>query len=401
VDAVLTGTLLRADDRVRLTAQLVEAPGGTILWSRTAEVRMGDVFQLQDDLVRQVIDSLSIPLAAGDRRRLGRDAPATGRAYELYLRANHLAHGTVAREPLVAARELYVAALEEDPGYAPAWARLGRVYRVLAKYSSGHLDEENVRLAGEAFDRAFALSPDLPVAHHLYTHFEIEQLARPEAAMIRLLGRVREMPNDPDLFAGLVVACRFRGLLEESAAAADRARHLDPGLRTSVQHTYFLLNDHEQAEALRLPGGTLADRPAARPARRGRGRAPPDAPDLRRSGQARAHVRGDARSRGRRTRGRHEAAGRGDSRHGLPRSGRAVAGRAGVVPCGPARRSPRSARAGQFDAGYTCPQLRDQPWFAPLAGDERFERLIASAEAARQRALDAFEAAGGRRLLGM
>jgi hypothetical protein len=53
------------------------------------------------------------------------------------------------------------------------------------------------------------------------------------------------------------------------------------------------------------------------------------------------------------------------------------------------------------DAGYTCPQLRDQPWFGPLAGDERFEWLMASAEAARQRALDAFEAAGGRRLLGM
>jgi serine/threonine protein kinase/tetratricopeptide (TPR) repeat protein len=399
VDAVLTGTLLRADDRVRLTAQLVEAPGGTILWSRTAEVRMGDVFQLQDDLVRQVIDSLSIPLAAGDRRRLGRDAPATGRAYELYLRANHLAHGTVAREPLVAARELYLAALDEDPGYASAWARLGRVYRVLAKYS-GHQDEENVRLAGEAFDRAFAISPDLPVAHHLYTHFEIEQLARPEAAMIRLLGRVREMPNDPDLFAGLVVACRFRGLLEESAAAADRARHLDPGLRTSVQHTYFLMNDHDRLKQFDyqeepwLTGLLLAQRGEVDEGRRLMRLTYDGAARLERMFVEMLEA---------------AAAGQVDDTRRLAEAIRATAFRdpeglslVALVLSRAGLQDEAIALLGQaIDAGYTCPQIRDQPWFVPLAGDERFERLIARAEAARQRALDAFEAAGGPRLLGI
>jgi eukaryotic-like serine/threonine-protein kinase len=399
VDAVLTGTLLRAGDRVRLTAQLVEAPGGTILWSRTAEVRMGDVFQLQDDLVRQVIESLSIPLTAGDRQRMGRDVPATGRAYELYLRANHLAHGTVAHEPLVAARDLYRAALDEDPGYAPAWARLGRVYRVLAKYS-GHLDEENVRLAGEAFDRAFALSPDLPLAHHLYTHFEIEQLARPEAAMIRLLGRVRDNPNDPDLFAGLVVACRFCGLLEASVAASERARHLDPALGTSVQHTYFLMHDLERLRRADYPqdpwltGLSLAQGGDVEEGRRLLRMTYVGAAKVERMFVEMLEAAAD---------GRAEEAQR------LAATIRATAFR---DPEGLSMIALVLSRAGLrddaialleqvVDAGYTCPQLRDQPWFAPLVGDERFEHLIRQAEGAREKALAAFEGAGGRRLLGM
>src|SRR5688500_17471312 len=120
---------------------------------------MQDVFQLQDDLARQILDSLSIPLTASDRIRLGRDVPASGRAYELYLRANHLAHSTTQPARLLAARELYHACLEDDPNYAPAWARLARVHRVIAKFG-GIEGQDSMAQAKVAFERAFALSPD-------------------------------------------------------------------------------------------------------------------------------------------------------------------------------------------------------------------------------------------------
>ena len=242
VDVVLTGTLLRSGERLRLVAQLVEAPGGTVLWSKTAEVAMGDVFQVQDDLARQVVDSLKLPLTGRERGLLDRDVPASGHVYELYLRANHLARGTVEPARLMAARELYAACLEEDPQYAPAWAQIGRVYRVLAKYAERR-DEANIQRAREAFERAFALNPQLPLAHHLYTHFEIEELGRAEAAMIRLLSRVRDIPTDAELYGGLVVACRTCGLVKASLAADARAEQLDPDVRTSVDLTWQLLGD--------------------------------------------------------------------------------------------------------------------------------------------------------------
>ena len=80
VDAAVTGTLLRAGAQVRVAAQLVEAPGGSVLWSKTAQVTLNDVFQLQDDLTRQIVESLALPLSSREQRLLAHDAPATARS---------------------------------------------------------------------------------------------------------------------------------------------------------------------------------------------------------------------------------------------------------------------------------------------------------------------------------
>jgi TolB-like protein len=246
VDVVVTGTLLRAGDQVRVATQMLEAPSGTLLCSSTAQVSLTDTFQLQDDVARRIVESLAIPLSARDQRMLGQHLPVSAKAYEIYLRANHLGAGTSNPSRLMVARDLYRSCLEEDPGYAPAWARLGRVYRVLAKYGAEGRTE-SLALAEEAFRRALEINPDLQLAHNFYTYFEIEERGRAPEAMLRLLERVGSGAADPHLFAGLVVACRFCGLLEASLAADRRARRIDPAIQTSVQYTYWALGDYPQA----------------------------------------------------------------------------------------------------------------------------------------------------------
>jgi non-specific serine/threonine protein kinase len=242
VDAILAGSLMRAGDMLRLTFQLVEAPGGAIIWSDTAVVSMEDLFQLQDELSKRIAQSLMLPLSEREHRILRHDTPATARAYEYYLRANQIAV-VRALDSMRLARDLYVQCLEEDPEYAPAWARLGRVYRFIEKF--GEDADANLERAGEAFRKAFALNPDLSIAHNLYTTIECDQGGAP-AAMLRLLERARFRRNDPDLFAGLVQACRYCDELEASVAAHHRARHLDPHVATSVAHTYFQLGDYRK-----------------------------------------------------------------------------------------------------------------------------------------------------------
>jgi serine/threonine protein kinase len=243
VDAALMGTLLRAGDRVRVVTQLVEAPSGTLRWSKTAQVALTDLFDLQDELTRQIVESLAIPLSAREQRRLRSDVPANAHAYELYLRANQLGRAT---EQLVLARDLYLKCLAEDPQFAPAWARLGRVHRVIAKYDLTD-DDNSVELAEQAFRKALELSPDLPLAHNLYTPFELEHLGRGRDAMRRLLERARTSAADPDLFAGLVFTCRYCGLLDASIAADRRARRLDPAIPTSVAYTYLVRGEPDKA----------------------------------------------------------------------------------------------------------------------------------------------------------
>jgi eukaryotic-like serine/threonine-protein kinase len=238
VDAVLTGTLLRADDQLRVTAQLVEVPSGTVRWSHTQQVRLGDVFQLQDALTSRIVESLAIPLSARDVQALARDVPASAKAYEFYLRANELAYQP---QNWTIARDLYRRCLEEDPGYAPAWARLARVYRVLGMYAEDSSGSAYA-LADDAFRRALQLNPDLSIAHNLYTAVELET-GQARKAMLRLLGRVRERSGDPELFAGLVQACRYAGLQRPAIRAYEHARRLEPQIRTAVTHAYFAAGD--------------------------------------------------------------------------------------------------------------------------------------------------------------
>jgi serine/threonine protein kinase/tetratricopeptide (TPR) repeat protein len=245
VDAVVTGTLLSSGDRLRVSAQLVETPSGTVLRTETVEAALGDVFQVQDDLTRRIVETLKVPLSARDRRALDRDVPASPEAYEFYLRANKLA---IDPQNWTMARELYLQAVERDASYAPAWARLGRIHRVLAKYGFVPDAADELRRAQAAFRRALELNPDLSIAHSLYTALEVEA-GRAEASMTRLLERLLLRSDDPDLLTGLVLACRYCGLLDASVSAHEEARRLDPAVRSSVAHSFYLLGDYERAIA--------------------------------------------------------------------------------------------------------------------------------------------------------
>ena len=244
VDAVLTGTILRAGDELRVTAQLADVPSGTVRWSQSMPARLGDIFQLQDALTSRIVESLSVPLTARDKQALGRDVPRSAKAYEFYLRANQLAYQ---HQNWTVARDLYEQCLREDPDYAPAWARLARIYRMIGVYS-GEGTEDLYARAEEAFQRALRLNPDLSIAHNLYTSVELET-GRPQRAMLRLLERTRARTSDPELFAGLVQACRYAGLQRPAIVAHEHAVRLEPQIRTAVAHAYLKAGEYDKAIA--------------------------------------------------------------------------------------------------------------------------------------------------------
>jgi eukaryotic-like serine/threonine-protein kinase len=247
VDRVVMGTLLRSGEQLRAAAQLVEAPGGTLLTSHTVQSSLGDLFRLQDDIARRVVEALSLPLTGG-MPSPAPDAPHDPRAYELYLRANELARSY---DGLERASESYQRCLELDPGFAPAWAHLGRCHRVIGKFITAAPDSE-VR-AEEAFQRALELNPRLSVAHKFYANLEADMgLAR--RALVRLLGEANRHGNDPELFSGLVHACRYCGLYEQSVAAHAEARRLDPNVFTSLEQTLLMAGDIDRILSVERPG---------------------------------------------------------------------------------------------------------------------------------------------------
>jgi serine/threonine protein kinase/tetratricopeptide (TPR) repeat protein len=238
VDHVLTGTILRSGDQLRVTCQLVGAPSGDLRWSETVHVTVGDLFEVQDSLSRRIVRSL--PLADSDGSTLvTQDVPATPRAYDLYLRANQLSYD---RPRWMLAKNLYEQCVEVDPSYAPAWARLGRINRVIGKFDE-RAPRPSYKVAEANFRRALELNPDLSIGHNLFAYLEAE-IGHADAALLRLLTRLQRQPNDPDLFAALCHVSRYCGLLDVSVAAHRRARMLDPKVPTSVLPTFMMLGDY-------------------------------------------------------------------------------------------------------------------------------------------------------------
>jgi len=394
---VLTGTLLRGGDRLRVSAQLLEAPGGALAWSDTSEVDLGDLFRLQDELARRIVDSLALKLAPGRKRSLQSDVPANASAYQYFLRANQLAHNFGMLEQ---ARDLYRICLDEDPGYAPAWAQLGRVYRVMAKYSHGD-SEADLAAADRAFEKALELNPNLSAAHNLYAYYQIEERGESREAMVRLLQQARRRPTDAQLLSGLVVACRFCGLIDASIEADRRARRLDPGIRTSVQYTYWAAGEYAKAvqhddedlgwiQYYALPLMDRADEAIDR-----------------------------CRERERRSLKELE-------RHLLVSDRTAIEGERGA--CVEATRKVLESsfhdpegrlfcvrnlvRVGEVETGldeleqivgrgFHCDvALRTDPWLDPVRDHDRFQLALAQATEAREKAREAYEEAGGESLLG-
>jgi len=270
---------------------------------------------------------------------------------------------------------------------------------MIAKY--GHDDPDaNYALAARALSRALELDPDLSIAHNYYTYLQLEE-GRALETMVRLIERARRRSADPGLFVGLVAACRFCGLLHASLAADQRARRLDPGVRTSVHYTHWMLGDYESAMT------TDSEEPqfirAAAPAMLGRVEESIALHlELERRG-----VEGAVATHTRIVRAAIE-----DDRetclklYGEIRSSKfrdpegiyflaRSLSRVGAV----------EEAIGQLvtvvEGGFWCIEVSvADPWLDPLRGDPRFVGILQKAEDGRRRALTEFQRVGGERLLG-
>jgi serine/threonine protein kinase len=396
VDVVLTGTLLRSGSDVRVSAQLTDAASGTILWSDRADAPIADLFQLQDTLTGRIVSSLALPLSAADRHALDRQAPTNAEAYALYMRANQLTTNAGQWEE---AMRLYERAVALDPTYAPAWARLGRVRRGIAKWG-GPRGRGQLAQAEAAFRRALELDPDLSMAHHLAAYADAE-LGRAPEAMVRLLGRAAARPHDAQLLAGLVTVCRYAGLLDASLAAAERAVAIDPACEMSVAWTHVMRGDYAaaiEADAKNtLPFASLVSRVLAGTI---------DVSEVRRMEQAAPSPGALLAIRA------HRQALEGNA-EGAMADIRELGGQGHFDPEGQYISATILAHVGVaepalrmlaecIDHGYAChEQLTQRPEWRRIAAMPAFQALVERTSQMVARARRQFEQAGGPRLLGI
>ncbi len=161
---VLEGSVRKAGNRLRITAQLINAADGYHLWSNTFDRELDDVFAIQEDIARAVAEALKITLGM-NKSTLLPGGTRNIEAYDLYLRAQSLGRQANA-QGFQRAIALMREAVELDPRFAMAWAVLAVFYINAAIYSPESATNSR-KLSAEAFERAKACAPDAAQVHDL------------------------------------------------------------------------------------------------------------------------------------------------------------------------------------------------------------------------------------------
>jgi adenylate cyclase len=225
VGAVLEGSVRKLGNRVRITAQLINAVDGFHLCSEVYDRDLDDVFKIQDEVSEKIAEVLRINLTETERVELSAIPTQSIEAYEYYCRGRHLFY-QYTRGGHRAAIEMYLKALELDPNYALAYAGLSLCY---AQFINRGWDENAIWLskAEEAALKALGIDQRLPEAHFAlgYVYEMKEDWDKEEGAMRRVL---LLNPNHAHAHDSLGDVYYHRDQLEEAIAEYQTALRLDP-----------------------------------------------------------------------------------------------------------------------------------------------------------------------------
>ena len=224
VSTVLEGSVRRAADHVRITAQLIETETDSHLWSETYDREMKDVFAIQDDIARSIVDALQVTLSPKERRALQNVATSNASAYDFYLKGRKYLYA-MSRRDFLHAIGMFERAIELDPKYAMAHAGLADAYSMLYRYADA--TQQNARLAEQASQRAIELDPDSAEAQAslgtaLFTSGQYEAAEKRFEAAILI---------NPNLFESYIFygrACLAKGDFEKATRLFLRAAEVSP-----------------------------------------------------------------------------------------------------------------------------------------------------------------------------
>jgi eukaryotic-like serine/threonine-protein kinase len=251
VDAVVEGTVQRSGERVRIRVQLIHAATDRHLWAETYERDVRDVLDLQSEIARAIAREVHIKTTPADEARLTPRRSVHPKAFDDYLQGRYLYWNKRTGENLHKAIEYFQSALREDPTHAPAYAGLADCHNALGTVVIGvGPPMEARRRAEEAAVKALEIDPALAEAHSALgsvKHFNWDW----EAAEREFKLAIELNPNYAQahsLYAGYLMS---RGRVEESLAAANRSRELDPfSLSISVHRGFLLGNARRYDEAI-------------------------------------------------------------------------------------------------------------------------------------------------------
>jgi len=230
VDYILEGTIQRERpndprSRVRIIPQLIRTADDIHLWAETYDDDMTEVFRLQSDIAERVARELDITLLGQERTALVSKPTDNIEAYEYYLQGIESYEQALREEDARKAVQMFKKAVELDPGFAGAWARLSRAYTWIYWMKT---DAEALPRARAAADEALRIDPDLPEGHMALGFLFYYGSRDYEKALEYFSIAQKRRPNDEEALLAIGYIKRRQGHWEEALSNFERARRINP-----------------------------------------------------------------------------------------------------------------------------------------------------------------------------
>ncbi len=236
VATILEGSVRQSSTRIRITAQLINAADGYHLWSETFDRILDDIFAVQDEIASAVAKSLKVKLLGKDDDRPTVGGTRNNEAFKAYLLGEHHRHRGENEEPVRSAIAAYEKALALDPDYAKAHVGLAWSWGQMATNSFSTY-EEGIGPAEEALDKAIQLAPGLADAYvaqsYVLNNLKLDFIGAQEA----IAKAIDLNPGNAEILMEYARVRCYHGYADEAIAAAQRALDLDP---VSVFANHFL-----------------------------------------------------------------------------------------------------------------------------------------------------------------
>lgn len=248
VDVVVEGSVVRSGDRVRITAQLINAQTDTHLWAQSYERDLRDVLSLQRELARAIAQEIKVQLTPSEQARLSAAPPVNPRAYEPYLKGRYYWNKRTV-EDLKKGLEYFQEAIAKDPEYAPAYAGLADSYNLLGYWGALPATEAYPK-ATKAALRAIAIDVTLAEAHTSLADIKANYEWKWSEAEEQYRHAIKLSPRYAvarQWFASFLAA---RGKVVEAIAEAERARDLEPLspiLNNNLGWVYYLARRYDDS----------------------------------------------------------------------------------------------------------------------------------------------------------
>jgi TolB-like protein/class 3 adenylate cyclase/cytochrome c-type biogenesis protein CcmH/NrfG len=225
---ILEGSVQKSGDAVRVNVQLIKAANDSHLWADTFDRKLVDIFGVESEIAKAIADALQAKLTGGEQRALAVKPTNNSEAYDAYLRGLALeARTTTSPDDSEKAAGFYERAVQLDPAFALAWARLSRAN---AHVYFGGLDSTTARrdATERALNTAQKLQPNSPETLLAQAYYQYWVLRDYELAK-GTFGRVRELlPGSSDVPGALALIARRQGRWDESLAYWEQTLVLDP-----------------------------------------------------------------------------------------------------------------------------------------------------------------------------